>query len=573
MKDEGKTRKELIGELKALRRRLAALEKSKAGQDKADLRLKESEEMLYRTLRQSPIPAFVIGKDRRVIYWNRTLELLSGIPSKEVIGTREHWRAFYKKKRPCMADLLVDGKLDRIPEWYKGKYSKSKLLEEAFEATDFFPDLGDDGKWLRFTAAIIRDSDKNLVGALETLEDITEKRQAEEELKESEQRLYGILQNSPIPAFVIGKDHRVIFWNRALEELSKIPAAHVLGTTQHWRAFYKKERPCMADLLIDGEIGRIPKWYSDKYTRSSLLEEAFEATDFFPELGDDGKWLRFTAATIRDSSGNAVAALETLEDITERMKAEEELNKIRRLESLGTLASGIAQDFDLLLSAMLRNIFLAKISIDEEDKILEEGLAIAEKAGLQAKELMHQLITFAKGGFPVRRVTSLSPGILDTAALSLRDSGVKCNFTVPDDLWQVDIDEGQIRQVFQNVIQNAREAVNDAGVIEIRAENISIGGDDEMPLRMGDYVRVSIKDHGVGIPKETLSRIFDPYFTTKKIRTHKGLGLGLAVCYSIIKNHNGLISVESEVRKGTTVHIYLPAARRGNISRQPRSDH
>jgi len=559
MKNEGRTKTELTGEIKALRRRLTLLEKSEARRKEAEERIKENEERLYRTLRQSPIPMFVIGKDRRVIYWNRALEELSGIRAKEIIGTRDHWRAFYKKKRPCMADLLIEGKVDRIPEWYAGKYSKSKLIDEAFEATDFLPELGENGKCLRFTAAIIRDSAKNLVGVLETLEDITEKRRAEEELKESEQRLYSILQNSPIPAFVIGNDHRVIFWNRALEELSKIPADEILGTTQHWRAFYKKERPCMADLLVDSEIGRIPKWYVDKYTKSGLLEEAFEATDFFPDLGEEGKWLRFTAAAIRDSSRNRVGALETLEDITERMKAEEELNKIRRLESLGTLASGVAQDFDLLLSAMLRNIFLAKISIDEEDTILEEGLAIAEKAGLQAKELMHQLITFAKGGYPVRKVSSLSPIILDAAAATLSESVVRCNFLIPDTLWPADIDEGQIRQVFHNVIQNAREAMSDVGTMDIRAENITLEKDEEIPLRAGHYVRILIQDRGIGIPKENLTRIFDPYFTTKKVRTHKGLGLGLAVCYSIIKNHNGLITVESEVRKGTTVQIYLPA--------------
>jgi signal transduction histidine kinase/ribosomal protein L39E len=566
MKDDGKTKKELIGDLKILRRRLTLLEKSEARRREAELRLKESEERLYRTLRQSPIPAFVIGKDRRLIYWNRALEELSGIRAKDIIGTREHWRAFYKKKRPCMADLLIEGKVDKIPQWYAGKYTKSKLIDEAFEATDFFPELGENGKWLRFTAAIIRDSAKNLVGVLETLEDMTEKKRAEEELRESEQRLYNILQNSPIPAFVIGKDHRVIFWNHALEELSKIPADEVLGTSQHWRAFYKKERPCMADLLVDSEIDRIPKWYTDKYTESNLLDEAFEATDFFPDLGDEGKWLRFTAATIRDSSGNPVGALETLEDITERMKAEEELNKIRRLESLGTLASGIAQDFDLLLSAMLRNIFLAKISIDEEDKILEEGLAIAEKAGLQAKELMHQLITFAKGGYPVRKVSSLSPIIMDAADVTLSDSAVRCNFLIPDTLWPAEIDEGQIRQVFRNVIQNAREATNDVGTMDIRAENITVGKDEEIPLRMGYYVRILIQDRGVGIPKENLTKIFDPYFTTKKVRTHKGLGLGLAVCYSIIKNHNGLITVESDLQKGTTVQIYLPASPPGKAA-------
>jgi len=567
MKDEGKTKKKLIEEIKALRRHVSRLEQSEARRREAEVRLKESEERLYRTIRQSPIPAFVIGKDRRVIYWNRALEELSGIAAKKVIGTREHWRAFYNKKRPCMADLLIEGKLDKIPEWYAGKYSKSSLIDEAFEATDFFPDLGENGKWLRFTAAIIRDSEKNLVGALETLEDITERMRAEEELKESEQRLYSILQNSPIPAFVIGKDHRVIFWNRALEELSKIGAREIIGTNEHWRAFYRKERPCMADLLVDGKLDRIPQWYVEKYSKSSLLDEAFEATDFFPDLGDGGKWLRFTAATIRDSSGKLMGALETLEDITERMRAEEELNKILRLESLGTLASGIAQDFDLLLSAMLRNIFLAKISIDEEDKILEEGLAIAEKAGLQAKELMHQLITFAKGGFPVRKVSSLAPIILNAAAISPGDSAVRCNFFIPDDLWPADIDEGQIRQVFRSVIQNAREAMTDVGSMDVRAENITVGKDDEIPLRVGYYIRISIQDYGVGIPKENLSKIFDPYFTTKKIRTHKGLGLGLAVCYSIIKNHNGLITIESEVQKGTTVHVYLPASPPGNVAR------
>ena len=136
-----------------------------------------------------------------------------------------------------------------------------------------------------------------------------------------ERTLRAILEGSPIPTFVIGKDHRVIYWNRALEKLSKIPAGEMVGTNRHWKAFYAKERPCMADLLVDSALEKIPKWYSGKYCPSELIEDAYEATDFFPDLGEGGRWLRFTAAVIRDSRGELVGAVETLEDITAQKSA------------------------------------------------------------------------------------------------------------------------------------------------------------------------------------------------------------------------------------------------------------
>ncbi|MBM4271023.1 MAG: PAS domain S-box protein, partial [Deltaproteobacteria bacterium] len=320
-------------------------------------KLKESEQRLYNVIEGSPIPAFVIGKDHRVLYWNRALEELTGIKTHDVMGTTQQWRAFYSEERPCMADLLVDGALGDIPRWYERRYIKSKLIDEAYEATDFFPALGDEGKWLRFTAAVIRGSSGEVVGAIETLEDVTEhkktemfireseekyrslattadsmymidkdfkyilmnerhlsrfglpleevigrnygdfhsqeatrefveivervfktggsvqheyrskrdgryflrtfspvksadgevikavtvvskditdRKQVEEKLKESEQRLYSVIEGSPIPAFVIGKDHRVLYWNRALEELTGIKTHDVMGTTQQW---------------------------------------------------------------------------------------------------------------------------------------------------------------------------------------------------------------------------------------------------------------------------------------------------------------------------------------------------
>ena len=269
-------------------------------------------------------------------------------------------------------------------------------------------------------------------------EDITERKLAEDRLKESEQRLDRVIHGSPLPTFVIGMDHRVIYWNRALEELSGIKAPEIISTKGQWRAFYKEERPCMADLLVDQALEAIPRWYLDKYTKSRLIDEAYEAMDFFPELGDTGKWLRFTAAVIRDSHGNLVGAIETLEDVTEHKKAEEELLSVKKLESLGIFASGIAHDFNNLLSVILRNIFAAKLSLaDDQQEAVEEGLEIAEKVGHQARQLAHRLITFAKGGEPVKKIGSISKLLTNSGDLSLSGSNVICEFSLPDNLWSV----------------------------------------------------------------------------------------------------------------------------------------
>jgi PAS domain S-box-containing protein len=289
----------------------------------------EKDLLLLGYIESSPIPAFIIGSDHRVVNWNRALEELSRIPAAEVIGTNRHWRAFYSKERPCLADLLVDGVPADLKKWYGSKIRKSDLIEDAYESTDFFPDLEESGRWLRFTAAAIREPSGKIIGAVETLEDITERKLAEAALQESEKRLFRIIDRSPIPAFVIGRDHRVLYWNRALEHLSKIPAAEIVGTSDHWRAFYLEKRPCLADLLVDGDFKKIPRFYARKYGKSSIHEGAYEATDFFPDLGEKGRWLHFTAALIRDSRQQLAGAIETLEDITERKLAEAELFKAR----------------------------------------------------------------------------------------------------------------------------------------------------------------------------------------------------------------------------------------------------
>jgi len=376
--------------------------------------------------------------------------------------------------------------------------------------------------------------------------------------RNDQQILRSIIQGSPIPTFVISTDHKILHWNKALEGLSGIKADRVLGTDQQWRAFYSSPRSCMADLILNDRIDNSAILYTGKVTKSKLLKNAYEVTEFFPELGEKGKWFRITSAGIRDSRGRMFGALETLEDITDQKTAEEELLKRTKLESLGTFADGVAKDFDSLLSAILRNVFLAKISANEEDKILENGLAVAERASLQAKELAHRLITFAQGGYPVKKMESVDELIKETVQNTLAGSNVTCQPVIAPDLWPTEIDAMQIKQVIENMVTNAKEAMPDGGMVEVIAENTATGTNIRT-MGKGSYVRIIIKDRGVGIPRENLSKIFDPYFTTKEKKERGGIGLGLAICDSIIKYHNGLITMESTIGVGTSFFIYLAA--------------
>jgi signal transduction histidine kinase len=376
--------------------------------------------------------------------------------------------------------------------------------------------------------------------------------------RRGEQKLISIIHGSPIPFFVLSRDHKIIYWNRALQALSNIKPSEILGTNEQWRAFYKTQRPCLADVILDNKTDQISELYSGELSKSKLLGDAYEVTEFFPDMGEKGKWFRITSAGLRDSGGNLFGAMETLEDITEQKVAQDELLQRTKLESLGIFADGVAKDFDSLLSAILRNVFMAKISATDEDKILEDGLAVAERAGLQAKELAHRLTTFAQGVYPVRKLENMAPLLREIAENTFKGSIVTCNISIDENLWPCEVDATQIRQVIENVLINAKEAMPDGGIVDLIAEN-TITGTNIKSLGRGNYVRIIIKDHGKGIPPENLPRIFDPYFTTKKKKERGGIGLGLAISDSIIKYHNGLITVESIVNSGTTFSIYLAA--------------
>jgi len=287
-------------------------------------------------------------------------------------------------------------------------------------------------------------------------------------------------------------------------------------------------------------------------------ERYFEEYRVLRKDGTVAYWIG-SGTAVQDQEGKPYKMVGSVTDVTERKKMEEELLRSKKLESVGFLSGGIAHDFNNLLTGIMGNISLAKLSVRPGDKVVTY-LENAENLSVRASELTKKLLTFSKGGAPIKKPVLIGDFLKETARMPLSGSNVRCEFKIAEDLWPVEIDEGQMRQVIYNIVINACEAMPGGGTINILAENIIHGPADRPSLKDGKYVKLSIKDQGAGIPPENLSKIFDPYFSTKEMGSQKGMGLGLAISHSIIKNHGGFIVAESIVGNGSTFHIYLPVS-------------
>ncbi|MFC1716250.1 PAS domain S-box protein [Candidatus Poribacteria bacterium] len=398
--------------------------------------------------------------------------------------------------------------------------------------------------WVADSAVQFRNSRDELIGELGMLQDITMRKQMEEELRAEKEFGEGILSSMVDTVFIFDPGAgKPIRWNRSFNEIS--------GYTDEEIASMKAP----------------DDWYSEKDVElaraaAEQISRMGQATVEMSLITKDGRRIptEYTAASIRNVEDGSLSIVAIGRDLTERKRMEEELLKIEKLESIGVLAGGIAHDLNNFLTAIVGNISLAMMydSPLEKDRRLTE----AEKACMQVKDLTQQLLTFSRGGAPILQTADIAGLLRDSVAFTLSGSNVGCEFSIPDDLWSVDIDEGQINQVINNLIINSQQAMPDGGKISISAENMAIGAASGLPLESGAYIKISVVDQGTGISQEHLQRIFDPFFTTKQM----GSGLGLATSYSIIEKHNGHITVESQMGAGTTFHIYLPASPEGVLT-------
>jgi two-component system, cell cycle sensor histidine kinase and response regulator CckA len=372
------------------------------------------------------------------------------------------------------------------------------------------------------------------------IRDIIERKQNEEALYSSQNMLQVVLDTIPVAVFWKDRDFHYLGGNRTWLDAVGIQSSEaVIGKSDYDLPWEKAQ----ADSFRQDDK-RVMESGSAEY---NIVE---------PYLRADGThaWARTNKVPLRDADGNVMGVLGTYEDITERKRMEEELYKAQKLESLSLLAGGIAHDFNNLMGGIFGHIDLALAS--SKDGSVSKYLSAAIGAIDRARNLTGQLLTFAKGGAPIREIGALSPVIRDSSKLALSGSNVSCAYTIQDGLWLCNFDKNQISQVIDNIVINAREAMPMGGAILISAMNISLKANEKGTLHAGNYVKISLHDDGIGIPEDMLPKIFDPFFTTK----HRGSGLGLSICHSIVKRHDGWIDVESAPGKGATFHLYLPAS-------------
>ncbi|MDH3394160.1 MAG: ATP-binding protein, partial [Desulfobulbaceae bacterium] len=338
-------------------------------------------------------------------------------------------------------------------------------------------------------------------------------------------------------------DGNIVLMNRVAEYLTAWPQEEATG------------QPSCEVFWIVGENNRaacihLPREVMRSGENITLSEDTvLIARDGYERL------ISANAAPIYDHDREIIGVVMVFRDITAEKQIEEELLNARRIESLGILAGGIAHDFNNLLTGILGNITLAKMTAEQGTPVVEK-LTRAEKACMRARDLTQQLLTFSKGGAPVKKTAAITDLLKETALFALRGSNVQCDFDIAENLWPAEIDEGQIAQVINNLVINADQAMPHGGLVTVRAENITIANSKKVPLKPGRYLKITVQDTGEGINPKDIDKIFDPYFSTKKT----GSGLGLASCYAIIKKHDGYIHAESKKSQGAAFIFYLAAS-------------
>lgn len=516
---------------------------------RAEDALQVSEQRMRAIVDNSPMPKFVIDKSHRIIHWNQALEKYSGIKAKDVIGTTQQWRAFYDQQRPCLADLLLDGEMDGIRDLYGGKFRQSRLIDGALEATDFFADMKG-GTWLYFTAALMHDADAGIIGAIETLIDITDRKWAEEALHQSEEQFRLLVESSPDAIFV-QTGGRFAYVNQAAVELFGVGGPEDLI-----------DQPVMERCHHDFQEA-VREWIypvSRKKTSFPRLEQVC--------LRMDGSHVNVEASAAPIYFNGSDGSLVFMRDISERLEGErarraleEQLAQAKKMEAVGSLAGGVAHDLNNLLSPVLGygEMLMDDFSIEDSRRQSAEEIVAA---GYRARDLVRQLLAFSRKQtleFKVVDTNKVIEGIKKLLRRTLRED-IEIDVSFAPDLPHIKGDVGQMEQLIINLAVNAQDAMPDGGSLTIESGVADLDDShakEHEGVKPGRYVMLAVSDTGQGMSRDSMARIFEPFYTTKE--RGKGTGLGLSTVYGIVMQHGGNIRVYSEPSQGTTFKCYFPA--------------
>ncbi|MCA9519507.1 MAG: PAS domain-containing protein [Myxococcales bacterium] len=403
-------------------------------------------------------------------------------------------------------------------------------------------------RWIKVHYIPDRDGGEQVVGIIVLSYDITELKLAEEAVDRSKEQYRSTIDAFEDSLIAVDREMTLVLANRSFRK------------NHEARGF----DPEIVGRKLPEALPYIPQKSLDEYGRI-FTDGRPITTEHAYRIGGQEVCAETRKIPVFEN-GEVTRILTIVRDLTEKRALEQELNKAQRLESIGELAGGIAHDFNNILTSLYGNIQLARMAAEvgsEQWRYLKDS----ENACRQAEKLTSQLLTFARGGEPIKQVVDLSAVLDHAASFSLRGSNVSHRLKLPATLWHVEADEGQLGQVFNNLVINADQAMPDGGTITIEAENIVLDETQPRPVpcEPGRYVRIRCIDQGLGIPPGHLSKIFDPFFSTKQ----KGSGLGLTTCFSIVKRHGGHIEVSSELGEGSCFIVYLPASEATAVPQPP----
>jgi two-component system, cell cycle sensor histidine kinase and response regulator CckA len=401
-------------------------------------------------------------------------------------------------------------------------------------------------RWVRNMPVCQYDSAGKLIAYDGLIRDITELRHAEEALAKSEEKYRMIADFTYDWEEWMGSDREFVYVSPACQRITGYSREEFI------------ENPDLVMAMAHPADRLLVEYHYSNIEHSDAGPQTFD----FRIITKSGKvsWINHSCQPVFGEDGRWLGRRASNRDVNRRKGLMDELLKARQLEAVAILAGGVAHDFSNLVSVILGNISLCKVGVDLDSRQYAL-LSSAEDAASRTRELTRQLVDFSKRGEPQKTEFAVSDMLRKIAMSERSGNGIDYEFIIPDALWKIRADEGQISHAIQNLIINAREAIDNNGIVAISSDNVVVADSSGIALEPGDYVSISVQDTGIGIPADNINRLFDPYFTTKDKSSLRGIGLGLAMAHSIIANHLGIITVESEPGTGTTMTVYLPAIR------------